>query len=533
MQERLKEIPKKFLEYWNKWTSKQKTIIISAILVVIVLIAVLVAILGRTKYMSMSTFENTKTASQVVSLLKENAIDSKLDSDNLTVMVDEEKYMDAIMVVSVSDMVGDEFTMDDVLNNSLTTTNKEFLAKQHYLVKSNMEKTIETYTPGVIDAEINYIPIDTSNSILTSSKSIPVSVVLVVNEFFDEDAAEGIAATIAYGIGNPNTDTIRISTQDGKMLFNGPEPVNEYKIDLEDTMAISEQMRKLYIEQVTGAMLMNNFTEVNVAPYLDIDFNNVKELFTEYFPLEGEIHGVLTEDHQSSGEGTNGYGDIPGTDSNDETDYFITNGTDGNYEFKTVDRFYESSSKITETLYANGTINVDTSRISVTARRVIDVTEEDLEIKGALEDVTFEEYRLNNEGAHQTETKQELITLISNATGIPEENITLITYDVYQFTAKQEVAKDWTFYLQILLAVILIAFLLFVVFRGMAPVEVTELEPELSVEQLLATTKENQSLEDVEFSEQSETRKMIEKFFEENPEAVAQLLRNWLNEDWD
>ena len=67
----------------------------------------------------------------------------------------------------------------------------------------------------------------------------------------------------------------------------------------------------------------------------------------------------------------------------------------------------------------------------------------------------------------------------------------------------------------------------------MAPVEVTELEPELSVEQLLATTKENQSLEDVEFSEQSETRKRIEKFFEENPEAVAQLLRNWLNEDWD
>ena len=106
-------------------------------------------------------------------------------------------------------------------------------------------------------------------------------------------------------------------------------------------------------------------------------------------------------------------------------------------------------------------------------------------------------------------------------------------YDIYKFTPREEVEKDWNFYLQLLLAVILIAFLLFVIFRGMAPVEVTELEPELSVETLLATTKENQSLEDVEFSEQSETRKMIEKFFDENPEAVAQLLRNWLNEDWD
>ena len=119
------------------------------------------------------------------------------------------------------------------------------------------------------------------------------------------------------------------------------------------------------------------------------------------------------------------------------------------------------------------------------------------------------------------------------ATGIPMESVTLLTYDIYQFIPREEVAKDWTAYIQILLAVILLAFLLFVVFRGTAPVEVTELEAELSIEQLIATTKENQSLEDVEFSEQSETRKMIEKFFDENPDAVAQLLRNWLNEDWD
>ena len=97
----------------------------------------------------------------------------------------------------------------------------------------------------------------------------------------------------------------------------------------------------------------------------------------------------------------------------------------------------------------------------------------------------------------RTETRDELVSLIAMATGIPAENIVLITYDHYNYTPMEVVAKDWTFYFQLLLAVILIAFLFFVVFRGMAPVEVTELEPELSVEQLLATTKENQSLEDI------------------------------------
>ena len=39
-------------------------------------------------------------------------------------------------------------------------------------------------------------------------------------------------------------------------------------------------------------------------------------------------------------------------------------------------------------------------------------------------------------------------------------------------------------------------------------------------------------LEDIGTEQISETRRMIEKFVEENPEAVANLLRNWLNEEW-
>ncbi len=533
MQERLKEIPKKFLEYWNKWTSKQKTIIISAISVVIIMIAVLVAVLGRTKYVELDTFEDTKTASNVVSLLRENAITTKLNSDNITVMVDEEKYMDAVMVVSVSDMVEEGFTIDKLLDNDLTTTNGERLQKTHLYTSSNLETYLIKYTPGVVDATINYVPKDTSNTILTSSKTIPISVMLVTDKNFDEDSAIGIANFISYAVGNETIDEIRIVDQNGKLLFNGPEEENEDEIDLTDTMAMTEQLRKTYIEMVTGAILMNNFTEVDVAPYLSVNYDKVNELFTEYIPLEGEIHGVLVEYHETASEGENASGDIPGTDSNDEVDYYVANSPEGAYETSTEDDYYEPSVRVTNKVYANGTVDAAASSIAVTATRVVDRTEEQLQLLGLLDDMTFDEYVLRNSEPIRTETNAELVSVIAKATGIPEENITLITYDIFNYTPKEEVARDWTFYLQILLAVILIAFLLFVVFRGMAPVEVTELEPELSVEQLLATTKENQSLEDVEFSEQSETRKMIEKFFEENPEAVAQLLRNWLNEDWD
>jgi flagellar M-ring protein FliF len=143
MQERLKEIPKKFLEYWNKWTSKQKTIIISVLVAVIILIAVIVAILGRTKYVALDTFDDTKTASQVVSLLKESTIDTKLAADNQTVMVDEDRYGEAIMAVAISDLVQEDVvSLTDLLTNSLTTTNGERLQKDFLYQTGKLEKMI-------------------------------------------------------------------------------------------------------------------------------------------------------------------------------------------------------------------------------------------------------------------------------------------------------------------------------------------------------------------------------------------------------
>ena len=55
-----------------------------------------------------------------------------------------------------------------------------------------------------------------------------------------------------------------------------------------------------------------------------------------------------------------------------------------------------------------------------------------------------------------------------------------------------------------------------------------------SVEALLESTAESQeALEDIGYNEKSDVRLMIEKFVDENPDAVASLLRNWLNEDWE
>ena len=57
------------------------------------------------------------------------------------------------------------------------------------------------------------------------------------------------------------------------------------------------------------------------------------------------------------------------------------------------------------------------------------------------------------------------------------------------------------------------------------------------METLLETTRTQEesedALQDIGFTEKSETRILIENFVDGNPEAAASLLRNWLNEEWD
>ncbi len=85
--------------------------------------------------------------------------------------------------------------------------------------------------------------------------------------------------------------------------------------------------------------------------------------------------------------------------------------------------------------------------------------------------------------------------------------------------------------MQIVLIVVILALLGFVVIRSMRSEKESEQPEELSVESLLQSQPEVE-LEDIGTEAVSETRRVIEKFVDDNPEAVAILLRNWLNEGW-
>ena len=93
--------------------------------VIILSFIVLIIITNRVEYSELTITETTKEASQVVDLLESEGIKYRLGSDKLTVSVDIKRYSDAVLLLASNDMPSTGLTLDELLNNSLSTTNSD------------------------------------------------------------------------------------------------------------------------------------------------------------------------------------------------------------------------------------------------------------------------------------------------------------------------------------------------------------------------------------------------------------------------
>ncbi len=531
MLERIKQLPKKIIELWKKYTRRQKVIVLSTIGTVIVTLIILIVLLNHVSFEKLMTFEDTATAKSAIAILQENQIAYKLEPDNVTVSVDVKKKQDAVLALSGSDIINeDEFTLDKLFENDLSTTSSDKILKKHMYMQSVLSQRINLID-GVEKSSVIYFPSDNSGSILNSDRDISCSVMLTINENFNtEDTPEAIATYVAYAVGNSTTEKIKVIDQHGNLLFGGEEPDEDIQ-DLNSNLAYKRLVEKWYKEKMIELALKNGFQDAEIVPSLSVNCDKSSVLYTEYLAGEGLEQGLYDEYVKITSESSGGTGGIPATDSNDETDYYIEQSGAGNGSYDETRIKYKPSERVTEIQKEWGVINNSESGLAITLTRIVEVRQEDLEADGLLEEISFEKYVSEHSDKEILEIPEEFYQLFSDASGIPANNITITAYKQNNFIAAEEEESNTSLYLEILLAVLIVGLLLFVVFRAMKPEEIIETEPELSVERLLATTKENQSLEDIEFGEKSETRRMIEKYIDENAEAVAALLRNWLNDD--
>ena len=532
MVERLRAFWERIKEFWAKLSMRQKTLIISLVAVGVVALVILGVVSNQETWVTLMTAESTSQSSEVKTLLEDNDIEYQVTADGLTYSIHEEDMANAQILLGANSIPTEGYGIDDVFDGSFSTTESDKAKKYQLYLEEKMADQLETQE-NIKSATVTLsIPTD-DGTLIANEQDTYASVFLELDGEMEEEQAYGLASWISTAVGNDNTDSVLIMDSSGNVLFSGGD--TDTAIGTASTqLSYTEKRENMVKSEVSSVILGTDvYDNVNVGLNLNLSFDQTDYTNHHYYVDEDQTQGYLDSRSEYNAETTNGDGGVPGTDSNDDTTYMIEENEYTTSTISDVAEDYLPSEEITNTTGAVGTIDYDTSSVSVVATTYHIYDEDELKADGTLDNMTFDEFVAQNSERIKLEVDEDLVTSVANATGFSEDNITILAYEV-PFFKYSDGGRSLADYLEIILAVAIFAMLGFVVFRATRKPKEEEEEPELSVETLLETTKEAEAeaIEDIDYSEKSEVRLAIEKFVDENPEAVATLLRNWLDEDW-
>lgn len=532
MPEQLQQILNKILEWWKKFNTKQKALLASIAAVIVLSLVILAVVVSTPKMMTLHTCTSLTEASTIKELLTDNGIVFETSTDGMVFSVEEVDYADARILLGANEIPTDGPDIDDVFTGGFSSTEADKDKRYKVYLQEDLSNVLKDME-GIEEASVRLDLPSNDGTIISKDEQASVSVLLTVNNNFEESQAAAIAQFLATNIGNNDTSRITIISNSGKVLFSGEE-VNSVAGSASTQLELkykAESFVKNKIKDVfVGSAIFDN---ADVAMNLDMDFDERTEQVHEYYAPDGMTTGMIDSTSAYESESQGGSAATPGTDSNDDTTYVIEDSEITLSTISDVTTDYINNEKVTTYVQSIGKVNTGTSSISIVLTDWVVYSEDILKATGALDDMSFEEYIAANSEPVKREVDEDYYDLVANATGFPVENITILSYaqPMFEYSSNDKTLED---YLQLILALLIFVFLGLVVFRSMRHQEVQETEEELSVENLLESTKESrEALADIGFNEKSETRILIEKFVEQNPEAAASLLRNWLNEDWE
>lgn len=534
MADKLKEIPGKILEWWNKFNPKQKTAIVCIVAGVVLMFSVLGYVLTRPNYVPLATCESQKEAAEIIELLEGDDLKYQTSTDGLKISILASQEADANLLLGANNIPSDTYDINNVVAGGFSTTESDKQKLMKVYLQKEMASTLQR-NEAVKKAYVDLTIPEQEGTLISQDKESFAAVTLEIEggmELTEENVA-ALARYVATALGNTSTDNVTIIDTEGNLLFSGEDNGNvagSASTQLDAKSKAEAIVKKEVRSVLIGTTLYDN---VEVTSNLKLDFSTKEETQHDFSAPEGSDQGLLSEERVYETESQGITGGEPGTGSNDEDggSYVLGDYADSSSSVSERESKYLPNENITKETKPPGDIIYDESSVGIAATKLRVYKEEDVEKQGLLEGITWDEFKATNGEAVKLEVDEEIYALVARATGISEENIQIVAQEKPVFIDKEGISVGVWDVVQIVLIVLILALLAFVVLRSMRGAKAGAVEEELSVESLLQSTPAAE-LEDIELEEKSETRKLIEKFVDENPEAVASLLRNWLSEEW-
>ncbi len=534
MPEQLQALINRIKEWWNKFTKRQKGIIIGLSVFTVVAFVVIILIVSRPQYTLLITCEDAAQSAEVIETLDGAGITSRTSNDALRIEVLSGQYSKAAMAIASAGVMPDGMTLDDVYGSAgLSTTTAELTRRYQLYMESQVKDMLEDIE-GIKTAKVSFHIPEQDGTLIAQDEESSAYIQLETTGDFTSGNAVSVAKAVATFLGNDSTANITIVDQSGELLFAGGDDYSVAGV-ASSLLELRDQTEYLIENKVKRVMLgSNRFNDIEVTSHLDMNFEKYTETIKEYSVAEGREEGYIAHEENYESTAESGAGGEPGTGSNGESTTYVTSDY-GNSSSQTteneIDRLPNEYSKYSES--AAGSVNYGKSSIAIAAISYKRIYEEEVKNQGLLDGITWEEYKAQNGETVTLEVQDEWYGLVSAASGVPRENISIMAYEEPVFYDKESLQINTTAVISALLFILILGLLAFVVLRSMGGRRKDEEEEpeEIDLKKMLQSEPE-ETFEAIDTETKSEQRRMIEEFVDRNPEAAAALLRNWLQDDW-
>lgn len=523
MPEGIKKLLDKIKSFWGNLEKSQKVRIFIMVGVLLFAVAVTMVLTLKVEYVPLFDTTEEVNLQPVVSYLTEN--DIKFKKGDNQIFVDSKRKKDIEFDLTTQGVVSPEITFADTwskLSLTATESDKENLWKNYVtndlVYKLKKFENVENATVQYTKPEKTYwVKSDTEN------QQGSAYVMLKTKEALTPNQVDAAAKVVAASLGIPAE---RITIVDHKLnpLSRDYNQTDILKASSQDEMRRQRQLElenKVYDLFKIGIAQNEYFDTISVSANAVLDFDTLTSSSTRYDPPIAEEDAILNEETLEESLVNGDAGDIPGTDTNPQGTITYQTGEDGNSQ-------YNKSHAVREYLYnqtneqkekAVGKLISEQSTMSIS--------------------LWYGNHIKNADGLNPEYLEQVRQSAYA-ATGVPIENITISVQKLAADTPVEVTIMDTVSQLfdQFGFYALMLILLIIMVITAMpkkkaVPDEVQAVALEAAAAGDGIDTQTVDIIQDINLQEQSELKKQIEKFVQDNPDSVAQLLRNWLAEDWE
>jgi len=515
---------KPLLDFWKGLDKSQKIRIYVTAGIVTVAVGLGLYLITRPTYTTVIENANATDVAEMQKVLTEKGISYKLTEDKAGIIVNANDSDNAHLELATAGYPKNGLTFADALGNikiNTTESDKKHIWQQ--LDESDIARQLKLIK-NVKDASVTITRPDKTLFIdSTDSKDAKASVIITRNGDITPTQAESIVKVVASSVEGLDPINVTVVDEEGNTLNSDSENgMNKTSTQYDMKMKVKTDLEKNLRDVLNGQFDSFDTAKVVVNPILD--FDTLSQTSKEVSNPTGMESGAIVSRSESKEDLKNGTtGGTPGVTTNP--------GNTPSYPMGSTDAESYKKSDLTE----NFAYNESQKQSEKSLGQVIP------EKTTAAITLLY-----GNRIPDNTKLTPALIAqvqeLASKATGIPAANIAVSTLKVLPPavvipTMSETIKALISAYGLPALLLIMLIILVIVALPKKNKIQVLEpvladFDETLSPKYNLSDLKQD-PVPEIDTEERSEVKKQLEKFVKQKPDAVAQLLRNWLTDDYE